>query len=390
MDLLKKQKLLLLTLVHPDFLPPVYACAQTLRDLNYDIHILTFDSFVPSEVNIGENITIESIGRHYDVKFLDRWVLRRKFTSRTKKLIKEGVAAVISFCPFSFLTGLKMGRSVPVIYFAMEIADFATRGFPRSPLSHLNNLITLYLMFKADLVATPSVQRSAWLAGRCHLDIMPATIFNTAYLPKQDDTDSYKDIFKKIVPPHFSDKKIVLYTGAVNERLCVFELVEAFHLLNSDDCALIVTGIKDNEYCNSIKEFVKKSNQKDNIFLLPYITREEMLALQANADIGACLVREYDNIISSKMIAPNKVGEYLNKGLFILGVKCEYMNFLEAKGVAALAQSPSAADVSFTLKKALEHTKSPDLKLVISNFVKNYYCMQKQAAPIINFLAHKL
>ena len=42
---MRNKKILLLTLVHPDFLPPVYSTGQVLRDLGFDIHILTFDSF---------------------------------------------------------------------------------------------------------------------------------------------------------------------------------------------------------------------------------------------------------------------------------------------------------------------------------------------------------
>ena len=129
---------------------------------------------------------------------------------------------------------------------------------------------------------------------------------------------------------------------------------------------------------------------KDNIKLLPYVSREEMLALQANAHIGACLVREDDDNIASKMIAPNKVGEYLNKGLFILGVKGIYMDLFEKAGVASLSETPSVNDISITLKKALQHTGKDNNREMIVSFVKDYFCMQKQAVPIINFLSkHK-
>ncbi len=384
-----KQKILLLTLVHPDFLPPVYACAQTLRDVGYDIHILTFDSYVPSEINLGGNIALESIGKHHDTPFFQRWSLRRKYTGRVGELIDINTAAIIAFCPFSFLTGLKFRASTPVIYFAMEIADFTTKFFSRSPLSHLNNLMALHSLSKASLVATPSVQRSAWLAGRSHLDVMPQTIFNTAYYSESEAAKPTYETFKSIVPQHFLNKNIVLYTGAVNERLCVFELVKAFDLLGDSSAALVVTGMKDNEYCNSIRQFVAQSKVKENIKLLPYVSREEMLALQANAHVGACLVREYDDNIASKMIAPNKVGEYLNKGLFILGVKGIYMNLFETAGVGALAETPSVEDISGTLKKVMEQADLANNKQMIVSFVKNYYCMQKQAAPIINFLAKK-
>jgi hypothetical protein len=63
---MSKKTILLLTLVHPDFLPPVYAIAQVLRDYGYNIHILTFDSPVPANLDIGDNIAMELMGKHHE------------------------------------------------------------------------------------------------------------------------------------------------------------------------------------------------------------------------------------------------------------------------------------------------------------------------------------
>src|ERR1700744_1106081 len=92
------KKILLLTLVHPDFLPPVYAMTQTLRDLSYNIHILTFDSFVNAQLDIGDNIIIESVGKHHDINTFERLKLRKKFTIRAQQLAGDSSFAIISFC----------------------------------------------------------------------------------------------------------------------------------------------------------------------------------------------------------------------------------------------------------------------------------------------------
>src|SRR5438046_2327930 len=99
------KKILLLTLVHPDFLPPVYAVGQVLRDLGYNIHILTFDSYVPAQLDLGDNIEIESIGKHHGAATFQRLKLRKHFKSRAKEIVNEKPVAVISFCPFSFRVG---------------------------------------------------------------------------------------------------------------------------------------------------------------------------------------------------------------------------------------------------------------------------------------------
>lgn len=380
-----KKKILLLTLVHPDFLPPVYAVAQSLRDKGYDIHILTFESFVPAELDLGSNIVLETAGKHHGLGTAARLKLRRQYTKRAQQLAKEQPKAIISFCVFSFLCGLKIKGNIPLAYHTLEVADFILPLFMKSPLSNFNNLLALRSVHKADFASTPSVQRSAWLAGRCHLEFMPHTILNTAYIPAQEPDKDY-ETYKRIVPAAFLNKKVVLYTGAVRPHLCTLELVQAFEMANDAGSALVMTGIKDNEYCNEIKAFVAQSKCAGNILLLPFVTRTEMLALQANADIGVCLAREYENNVESKMMAPNKVGEYLAKGLYLLGIKSEYLLPIGMKGIAALAETPDPAAICTALKKALLAVNDKQYKETIKEFVQEYFSMQQQVRPLVKWL----
>ena len=385
MSAARREKLLLLTLVHPDFLPPVYAAAQTLRDEGYDIHILTFDSFVPSELQLGDHIVLETLGKHHNVSFMQRWKLRRHFLARARQVAGESVKAVMAFCPYSFVYAMKIRKNFPVIFYSIEMADFKLREFFKSPLNKFISYRMLKLVPDADLVATPSIQRSAWLAGRCELEHTPLSILNTAYITA-DEGDHGVDIFRSIIPAHFADKKIVLYTGAVNDRLCVSELVKAFDILNDPNAALIVTGMKDNDYCKEIKAFAEKSTAKDRILLLPYVTRAEMLSLQHNAHVGICLSKEYEHDLESQMIAPNKAGEYLAKGLYLVATHSVYMVPLQLKGVAVLSESYTPQDISAALGKALVAVGSADCKTAIKSFVKEYFCMQVQLKPVIRFL----
>ncbi|MCW3124010.1 MAG: hypothetical protein JWQ38_3502 [Flavipsychrobacter sp.] len=382
---MNRKNILLLTLVHPDFLPPVYAVAQSLRDEHYNIHILTFDSFVPAQYDLGPNIVLESVGKHYDASTIERLKLRNKFKQRANELMKDDPVSVISFCPFSFHCGLKVKGNKPVIYIALEIADFSLSVFLKSPLSNYRNLSAFKNLHKAALVATPSIQRSAWLAGRCHLDQMPETILNTSYITDNEDPESYR-VFTEIVPAEFLDKKIILYTGAVNTEHCIIELIDAFDLANDPQSALMITGVKDNPYCNQVRDLVAASRSKDRILLFPYITRQQMLSLQANAHIGVCLEKEYENNVRSKMIAPNKTGEYMSKNLYILGLVSEYMRPFEMKGIASLAETATKEDISIAILDSIKAVSKEAYKVTIKNFVKDYFSMQYQLKPVIKFL----
>ncbi len=380
-------KILLLTLVHPDFLPPVYAVAQVLRDQGYSIHILTFDSFVPAELDLGSNIELESVGPHYKVNTIKRMKLRNNFLIRAKEITQENPSLIITFCPFSFNCGLIIKNKIPLIYIALEISDFVLPDFLKSPLSFYRNLRTFQKIHMADLVATPSLQRSAWLAGRCKLNFLPYTILNTAYLSDHKQENSL-DIFRELVPEDFWNKKIILYTGAVNFQQCTMELVEAFELTNDENSALIITGIKDNDYSFQIKEKVDKSKKRDKIKLFPYVTRKQMLALQTNASIGVYLSKEYYNKVQSKMIAPNKVGEYMEKGLFLLGINNDYLKNFEMIGIASLSTSTKPTDIAIAINNALIAVENKEYKEKIKTFVANHFCMQKQLTPVLDFLSN--
>ena len=382
---MNKNKILLLTLVHPDFLPPVYAVGQVLRDLKFDIHILTFDSFVPAQLGLGTNIQLEILGKHYGGSTLQRFNLRNKFIKRAKQIIDEHPTVIITFCPFSFQCGLKVKKDIPVIYMALEIADFKLSHFLRSPFSNYRNLSALRNISKADLVATPSIERSAWLAGRCHLDFMPYTILNTAYLPTIEEENTF-ELFKEIVPTHFLNKKIILYTGTVSTYLCTMELIRAFDLVNDEDSALIITGFKDNEYCNDIKKFVDNCRSVKRIKLFPYLTRAQMLSLQSNAHIGVCITKEAQNDVKSKMMAPNKIGEYMSKNLHVLGIKTDYLKPFQIRGFASLANSSTPRDISKAIKQALIAVNEKDYKAKINEFVRDQFCMQQQLQPVIRYI----
>jgi len=385
---MKKGNILLLTIVHPDFLPPVYAVAQTLRDEGYDIHILTFDSYVKTDAVLGENISVETLGNHHNVSFIKRLRLRRKLILRAKEIVKGQTAAVITFCPLSFLYGLKIKSNFPVIYHALEMSDFILGNFSRSPLSSLNNLRALNNVHKADLVVTPTLQRSAWLAGRCKMNTLPVTVINSAYITDNSEHSSFEKV-AHLLPQHFSDKTIILYTGAVIDRYCGIELVAAFCEINDPQTVLVMTGIKANAYCDEIRSIVTKTNKTDVVKLLPFVTREEMLSLQHISHIGICMTRAWEHSLETFLVAPNKVGEYIAKGLFIVANHSDFLAPLEDKGIAVLASSRETVDIKKAFVQAVKEVTNSDKRKQVLEFAKKTYCMQQQLKPVIQFLEKK-
>lgn len=384
---MSKQKILLLTLVHPDFLPPVYAFAQVLRDKGYQIDIITFDSYVPAPFDIGENISVISAGKYHIRSLTRKWQLRRKFISIVKKYADDA-ALIISFCPFSFLAGLKVNKAKPHIYVALELYDFIFRQLLTSPLTSVRNFLTLKKVHKASKIITPSIQRSAWLAGRAKLANMPDTIHNTPYHdPAAEKSNGQNDI-NHLVPENLRNQKTFLYTGRLNDMYCIKELLEAFSKFDKD-AVLIITGIREEEsYSKELLKLHATLPNKDRIILLSLVTRNDLIALQNYGDVGICFIREFNNDIEKQMAAPNKVGEYLAQGLYVLGNENPYMKQFQYSGVATLVKNITPSDILVALNIAFEETENMNTRNRVREFYRNEFCMQQQMASVINFLNH--
>ena len=379
------KKILLLTLVHPVFLPPVTAMAQVLKAEGYEVTILTFDPHIATEVTDNEGIVLESVGKHHGIGLLQRINIRRKYTTRAQKMVDDNTTAILSFCAFTYLCGLKIRQQRPLIYHALEMADFIWKSLPRSPLSQINNYLALRKVHKATLVTTPSAQRSAWLAGRCKLSFLPETIQNTTYATA---STSYKDgaTVNQLIPAHLQNKVALLYMGSVNELNSVAELVEAFCKVDNENCVLLIAGMRDNNYCNSIKQYAATQAAYSRIVFYNYIAGKEKEALQQHAAVGVTLTKENNADLESKMTAPNKAGEYLAKNLYLIGTETEYMKQFKFSGVASLVSSPTPDNIITAINEALTVVAKDNYKNKIEHMVAHYYSMQQQMKPITNLL----
>lgn len=380
------KKILLLTLVHPDFLPPVYAAAKVLRDEGYFVDIVTFESLVPTSYSAGENIVVTTAGNYNNQPFFKRLALRKSFYSISRSKLSADTAMIISFCPFSFLCAQKVRGTVPHAYLALEVNNIWAEPLLSSPLNNLRAWKTFKQLHAASIVATPSIQRSAWLAGVSKLQVMPFTIQNASYFEKHIYNDAHQHL-DDLLPATFRDKVLCVYTGRLNENYRIIELLQAFDKLDDDEVVLAVTGLKENDdYCRRLIEVYDGLKQKERVALLPIVPRHQMVALQQVAHIGVCFLHESDELFETRMAAPNKVGEYIANGLYTLGNQIEYMIQFQSAGVATLVKGTTEEDIYTGLLDALHKVRMPETKQNIERFFQEQFCMQKQMAPVLEYL----
>ncbi|MDQ6887331.1 MAG: glycosyltransferase [Gemmatimonadota bacterium] len=374
---------LYLSLVHPDFLAPIYAVAASLQEHGARVRVLSFSSPAPGASTSYRMTEFRNAGPLKGNAF-SRWRARRTFGRLGREMMDtERPDIILASCPFSFLSALRLSRGrIPVIYHAFELYDFGPADFWRSPATTVRSWLTLRKLSHAALVCTPSAERSGWLAGRARLAVLPTTVLNVPFgglLPANGDSTALEGI----LPGGTRGRSIVLNSGAVNASYAVVELVRSVEHWSRNAC-LIVTRVEDSAYATQVRRAAEESPRREDILLLPMVTRAEMLALQSAATLGACFIRPTPGVPETLMPAPNKVGEYLQAGLPIVGSWVPYLDQLQAQGVAVLANHLDPQSIARAVNRALDGVDSARKR--VAEIANGWYRMETQVLPILEVI----
>lgn len=125
------------------------------------------------------------------------------------------------------------------------------------------------------------------------------------------------DVFSSIkVSKKQNEIKSIVYTGTLNEKYGVLDLVGAFKKINSEDYRLILCGSGDAE--NKIKQYAKSDNR---IIYKGQIKREDVLKLQMEATV--LINPRKNNEEYTKYSFPSKILEYLSSGTPTIAYKLD-------------------------------------------------------------------
>ena len=123
-----------------------------------------------------------------------------------------------------------------------------------------------------------------------------------------------------------NDIKKIFYAGTLHEKFGIFNLLEAFRLIDDPSYRLIICGVGDSE------QKIKDMAQKDcRITYLGQLPRNEVLKLQAQATV--LINPRQNNEEFTKYSFPSKNLEYLSSGVPFLaykldGIPDEYDNYI--------------------------------------------------------------
>ena len=376
---------LILSLVHPDFLAPLHAAAQFFAESGRSVEIVTFTSLVPESVNGGANPRITLCGSHSGT-VMQRRAARRRFRAVAAERGRQHPAVIIASCPFTFLEALRIAPpGVPVVYWVFELYEASARDGIRSPATTWRNWRARRQMSRAALVCAPSAERSGWLAARAGLRQLPTTVLNAPHAGSSIAFAKATETHANPLPPHFAGKTLVLNTGGLSRTQAVLELVESVAEWPADTC-LAISNVGSSPYASRVREAAASSPRRTDIALLPLLPRAQMLALQRRAAIGMCLLREGD-VPETLMPAPNKVGEYMHAGLLTVGVRMPYLDQLEHHGVAVLAEALEPAAIARAVSAAVDLSREDGTRERVLAVARQWYCMEVQIRPLARLIA---
>jgi glycosyltransferase involved in cell wall biosynthesis len=380
----ERNTVLMLSVVHPDYLPSLYALSTVLQRHGYSAHLFCFASTAkPSALWARTNLHV--CGDHRG-GVLSRWRARQLLLRKADDWRREHhPAALLATCPFTLAAALDMARSkTPVVYLAYETYEVRLREMVGSPLSWLRSRVAFRRAREADLVCVPSAERAGWLLARASLTRAPITVLNCPALSDRDEGD---DRIDSETLRRIGTRIPVIHTGRVSPAQATLELIDSVERWPMGS-VLVITNVGSSHYEDAVRASAMRSTRAHDIILLPAVSRSEMLALQAAARVGVFLTRDTD-VLETLMPAPNKVGEYLHAGLVTVAPRSTYMEVLERHGVAVLVDSLAPRALATAIGHALERATDDQQRNRVFAVARGWYNMDVQAQPIVRFLTSR-
>lgn len=181
----------------------------------------------------------------------------------------------------------------------------------------------------------------------------------------------------------FGPKKIILHLGAADEGRGMEEMVKSVQYLPENYILVFLGGGKTE---SQIKKMTKELKLSSRIKFLPAVLPSQIAFSIKEADLGLVLTQK--DSLSYYLSLPNKIFQYLNAGLPILG-----SNFPEFRKVIIANRIGEVVDPAKTRLIAQKIIKMTQTKLQkkyrrnLENLGKNQYNWEAESNKLLNFYA---
>ncbi|MDP8267167.1 MAG: glycosyltransferase family 4 protein [Candidatus Tenebribacter davisii] len=229
-----------------------------------------------------------------------------------------------------------------LIFDSHEIWFFGSKYLNSSKFRQLMwRILQKILIRKPNAVIVTTETRAEYLKMQYNLEKVHV-IRNCSRYEEVKPSNLFRDEFNIS-----KDTPILIYHGSINEIRGIYTIVDAVKTL--DNIAVVFMGLGSDLI--NLKEYIKKNNLDDRIFVKDAVKPEEVLNYIASADIG---IQLFHYTFNHYTVISNKLLECIMAGLAVIA-----NNYPEMKKIV----------VNEDLGKVVDYRKMNDIKDAISQVI---------------------
>ena len=170
---------------------------------------------------------------------------------------------------------------------------------------------------------------------------------------------------------------ILLYQGVVQKNRGILQLVKIIEKTHQTVAVVLGNG----PYCGLLKQYIKKKNLQNRVFMLSAVPYYKLLQVTSSADIGVSLVRPVG--LSNLYALPNKLFEYALSGIPTLASNLP--NIKKYIDKYPLGWCVNDSDLSCQIE-IIKNYQSRGFSLLSFSQSKALFCWELQEADFLKFI----
>lgn len=205
--------------------------------------------------------------------------------------------------PVGYMIMILLKRNPVFIYDSHELWSHASGVINRPGITRwVLRKMEHFFIRKADYVVTVSESIAHFLKKQDNLERTPYVIRN---LPEKKEVQRKSDILKKELGIA-TDKKIVLYQGAISKGRGLENIIKAIPYFEEKIIFVIIGG---GPLKKKLQEMVNTTGIKNRVYFLDFVPYDRLLDFTNSAYLGIAAIENY--CLSYYFSLPNKLFEYI-------------------------------------------------------------------------------
>lgn len=231
-----------------------------------------------------------------------------KFSNKLSKIIKQESPDYIHCNDIDTLVyALRFAKTKKVVYDSHELAMECVTGIKNRIVKRIEQYMIPYL----HAIIIPQIDRLRYFNFRYPKAKEKLYLLENFPTKFRTQTD---DLFETELKIERGNRKLVLYTGALNNERKVKELILAVKEI--DELLLVLIGFSSDSYRKELEDMINQNKLEERVYILNPLPYQMIKNLAVSADIGVCF---YDDPnLNSYFCASNKLYELMDGGTLVL------------------------------------------------------------------------